>query len=112
ALLPPCARRRLAVVALRSRVRPARVGYKTRDRTGVPAASDTQGDGLDCPGSNDAHDYLPHLERLREPCADGSLRVRRPGNLGGNRGGAACGNACDERRRFTVAAAADPDGQL
>ncbi len=55
---------------------------------------DTQGDRLDRPGSDGAHDYLPHLERLRGPCADGSLRVRRSRDRGGNRGDKACGNAC------------------
>ena len=67
-----------------------------RDRIGVPAGRDTQGDRLDRLGSDGAHDYLPHLERLRGPCADGSLRVRRRLDLGSNRGGMrARGNASE-----------------
>ncbi len=43
ALLPSCARCGFAVVALRSRARPARVGRRTRDRTGVPAVTRCSG---------------------------------------------------------------------
>ena len=78
-------------------------------------------DALDRRCGDGVHDRLRLLERLRGARADHSLRVRRPRDLRGIRGGMADGAAhgrraagrdvCDERRLDAVAGAAAADGQ-